>query len=191
MVSFHMKSFRKYYPTLFAVVFIIVASLSLIVMQNLTREKIETQNDIETVELLQSIFPEADSYVLKSDSGSDIYIVYNESVQKIGYAFYAKGIGYKDWFKVLIGLENTTTIEGINIISHNEHQGSGYSEGEKVDFSDFSLQFTGLSIEDCVLAKDGGVIDAVTMATLGSRAIVDTIKEESLKEAAIIIKEGY
>jgi Na+-translocating ferredoxin:NAD+ oxidoreductase RnfG subunit len=186
-----MTLFSKYHHVLIAVVIIIVASLSLVIMQNLTREKIETQNDIETVELLQSIFSEADSYVLKSDSGSDIYIVYDKSVNKIGYSFYAKGIGYKDWFNVLVGLENTTTIKGIDIISHNEHQGSGYTEGNKVDFSEFSLQFIDLNIEDCVLSKDGGVIDAVTMATLGSRAIVDTIKEEALEKSAIIIKEGY
>jgi Na+-translocating ferredoxin:NAD+ oxidoreductase RnfG subunit len=185
-----MKSFSKYYPTLFAVAIIIVASLSLAVMQNLTRERIQTQNDADTVELLQSVFPEADSFVLKNDD-SGIYIVYDKNVNKIGYAFYAKGIGYKDWFTVFVGLSDSTNIKGINILSHNEHQGSGYSEGESVDFTDFSLQFTGLKIEDCVLTKDGGVIDAVTMATLGSRAIVNTIKEEALEKAAIIMNQGY
>ncbi len=185
-----MKLMRKYYPIVFAVVIVLVMGALLIAVQNLTRERIETLNDPETVELLQSVLPEADSYLYK-DQTEGIYVVYDNDLNKIGYAFYVKGIGYKDWFTVLVGLKDSSTLSGINIISHNEHQGSGYTEGEKVDFTDFSLQFIDLKIEDCVLTKDDGVVDAVTMATLGSRAIVDTIREAATKKADIIISKGY
>jgi Na+-translocating ferredoxin:NAD+ oxidoreductase RnfG subunit len=185
-----MKLIRKYYKVIFSIIFILVLSTLLVVVQNLTRERIETLNDAETVGLLKTVFAEADSYLLK-DTTEEIYVVYDSELNKIGYAFYVNGIGFKDWFKVLVGIKDTGTFSAINIISHNEHQGFGYTEGEKVDFTNFSLQFIDLKIEDCILSKDGGIVDAVTMATLGSRAIVDNIRETALKKASVITEKGY
>jgi Na+-translocating ferredoxin:NAD+ oxidoreductase RnfG subunit len=166
------------------VTLVVIVTISLIALtQNLTSGTIETQRDFETVELLQEIFPKAHSYILKNE----IYVIYSDRLEKLGYAFYVKGMGYNNWFNALVGLENETMLQGIVIIYHGEHVHSGYThQGPLADLSGWSLQFTNLSIKDCYLTDEGGLVDAISTATIGTRAITNTIREAALAKTEVI-----
>ncbi len=151
--------------------------------QSLTRDIMETRQDPETVGLLRGVFTSADSYTLTDD----IYTVYDDDLHILGYAFYVRGMGYNNWFKILVGLEDEATLEGIVIIYHGEHPNSDYThQGDLADLTPWSLQFAGLAIENCYLKQGGGVVDAVTTATIGTRAMTDAIREAALEKAEVI-----
>jgi electron transport complex protein RnfG len=67
------------------------------------------------------------------------------------------------------------TISGVNIIRQSETPGLGTRIAEP----EFTNQFSGKRIEDVRLRQDGGVIDAITGATISSRAITDIVHERA------------
>jgi electron transport complex protein RnfG len=131
--------------------------------------------------MLEGIFPEASFYNLEDD----IYIIYDDSKYEIGYAFYAKGMGWGGNIVILVGLEDKETIKGINIISHSELLCVG-EFGIPLDFSTFTKQFIGLKIDDCALKKNDGQVDAITGAITSSKAVVDIVRETELEKVKFI-----
>jgi len=101
----------------------------------------------------------------------DIYMIYADEAE-VGFAFLAVGKGYGGNIDILVGLENETTVKGVTIISHLETPGLG----ARITESSFRDQFAGLNIDDVALKRDGGQIDAVTGATISSRAVVDAVR---------------
>ena len=158
---------RKVFPiiSVTAVVFIAVALLYL--TDTVVRPKIEWQKEQKILRMLDEIFPNMTEYTLEND----IYMIYADGAE-IGFAFLAIGKGYGGNIDILVGLEDETTIKGVTIISHLETPGLG----ARVTESSFRDQFAGLNIDDVVLKRDGGQIDAITGATISSGAVVDAIR---------------
>lgn len=50
--------------------------------------------------------------------------------------------------------------------------------GAKVLDTDFQSQFEGMTYGDIALDKDGGSIDAITGATISSKAVVDGVRND-------------
>jgi electron transport complex protein RnfG len=145
--------------------------------------KLKVKQDQQTLEMLKGIFPGARFYVLKDD----IYIVYDDSKYKIGYAFLAKGKGFGGDILIFTGLKDEETIKSITIISHNEHEGAlGEESGPIIDFNSFVYQFIGLKIIDCDLKKYGGQVDGISGATISSEAVVDIVRETALEKVKSI-----
>ena len=113
------------------------------------------------------IFPSMTEHTLEND----VYMIYSDEAE-IGFAFLAMGKGYGGNIDILVGLENETTVKGITIVSHLESPGLGARITESV----FTDQFTGLNIDDVVLKRDGGQIDAITGASISSESVVDAIR---------------
>jgi Na+-translocating ferredoxin:NAD+ oxidoreductase RnfG subunit len=82
----------KFYPIIFVVVIVVVMVSLLTFTDGLTRASLEVQEDNETLELLRDIFPEVGCYLYNKET--EIYTVYDNNVDKIGYAFYATGQGF-------------------------------------------------------------------------------------------------
>jgi electron transport complex protein RnfG len=125
------------------------------------------------LELLQSIFPEADFFTFDKDTG--IYTLYNEGRSELGYAFYGSSRGYEGEIVVLVGLEDKETIRGTVVTSQSET----YSYWIMLVYGNFFEQFIGLKIEDCAIKEGGGQIDAITGATISSWAVVDAVRSGS------------
>lgn len=174
----------KFYPVIFITVVVIIMASLLALTDSFTWTKLKAQQDQQTLEMLKEIFPEVSYYVLEDD----IYTIYNYRKSVIGYAFYAKGLGYAGEINILVGLEDKETIKGITIISHYETLGGG-SEGELIgplDLSPLVAQFIGLKIIDCELKKYDGRVDAITGATESSEAVVDIVRKAALRKVESI-----
>lgn len=83
--------------------------------------------------------------------------------------------GFGGKIELITGILTDGTLAGCKIIEQNETPGLG----SKVTESKFSNQFVGLNTftDKIDLNKDGGEIDAVTGATISSRAVVEAVKK--------------
>ena len=174
------KRFLKHaFPVLLLTAVVAVAVALLSYTDSVTRDKILANEQQKTEGLLYEMFPDMSRYELEDD----ILVIYSDG-ERIGYAFEAVGKGYGGDIKILVGLEDEATIKDITIVSHTETPGLG----AKVTGSAFTDQFTGLSIEDVTLSRDGGKIDAITGATISSTAVVNAVRETSLEKVKLLKK---
>ncbi len=83
--------------------------------------------------------------------------------------------GFGGKIELIAGILTDGTLVGYKIIEQNETPGLG----TKVTERKFSSQFEGMDTRTGIfdLRKDGGEIDAVTGATISSRAVVEAVKK--------------
>lgn len=83
--------------------------------------------------------------------------------------------GYGGYMELVVGFLMDGTISGYYIITHNETAGLG----DRVVEQEFMDQFKWFNPEQqsFKVKKDGGDIDAVTGATISSRAVIDSIQK--------------
>jgi len=169
----------KYYPilALTVVVFISIAVLS--GMDSFTRDTIQYQKELKIQRMLNQLFPEMSAYDF--DESTEIYTITSDG-SKVGYAFLAIGTGYGGEIDIVVGLENRTTMRGIAVISHAETPGLG----DKILLPNFTDRFVGLDTGEINLTRDGGKVDAITGATISSRAVVDSVRAATMAKAELI-----
>ena len=170
---------KKVFPIISVTVVVFIAVALLGLTDTVVRDKIEWQKEQKIQRMLYEIFPDMTEYTLEDD----IYMIYSDEAE-IGFAFLAVGKGYGGLIDILVGLENETTIKGVTIVSHLESPGLG----ARITESSFRDQFAGLNIDDVVLKRDGGQIDAITGATISSGAVVDAIRATVMEKVKSLEK---
>ncbi len=158
---------NKAYPIIFLAVIVIISVSLLLLISSVTSPVLELRKAEETKKTLEIIFPQMSRYEIEDE----IYVIYQDG-EKTGYAFKASGNGYGGEIEILVGLDTGFEIKGISILSQAETPGLGARIAE-VSFTD---QFKGMSLSEVVLKSEGGKIDAITGATISSRAVVDAIR---------------
>lgn len=91
----------------------------------------------------------------------------------VGYTFVAAKNGYSSNVKTMVGLKPDFSINKIKIIFQSETPGLG-ANSEKPEFQQ---QFSGKTLTDLKVDKDGGSIKSLTGATITSRAVTNSINE--------------
>jgi len=170
---------NRIYPLIFLVIIVLVSVSLMIVIGNMTEAKIVAEREAEIISQLKGIFSDMQDYK-KAEGYYEIYR--NEEV--IGFAFTTTGKGYGGEINILIGIDSNYQVMGISILSNTETPGLGTRITE-ISFTD---QFKGLGLEDIRLTKDGGKIDAITGATISSRAVTDAVRDEIEKKIETIKK---
>ena len=88
-----------------------------------------------------------------------------------GYAVEVTPTGFGGTITMMVGVDNEGYVSGISVISHAETAGLGDVAAAKTTAGEnFRGQFVGLSGTVSV-TKDGGQVEAITSATITSRAI--------------------
>lgn len=163
---------NKAYPVVFLAIIVIVSVVLLMLVNSITSPIVKNMQVEEIKNTLRSIFPEMSEYELDDE----VYIIYEDG-EKAGYAFRASGSGYGGNIDIMVGLDSGFGIKGVSILSQTETPGVG----NKITESSFTDQFKGLSASDIALKSEGGKIDAITGATISSRAVVDAVKEKMVE----------
>ena len=150
-----------------------VAALVLAATYVITKPSIEARAAQEEAAALRLILPEADRFE-KKDIGETKYYEGYRANRLIGYCVKAIGTGYGGYLHLITGIDVKGQIKGIEILDHQETPGLGSKikktrKGETEPY--FLRQFKGKDGRRMTL-KD---IDAITGATISSKAIVDTI----------------
>ncbi len=161
-----------------AMVLFIIAAISgaiLGITYTVTKEPIAKQVKLEEEKALKEIFPKATSFKLITRKGNYIYYEVYIKNKLIGYALDASGKGFGSTIKIKIGLNPDKTIKDIKIIKQGETPGLG----TRVEGTKFTDQFMNKTLKQVFLKKDSdnGTIDAITGATISSRAVSKAVQK--------------
>ena len=148
--------------------------------------------------LMEVIFPGAKEYKVSAkglweaydEAGKNIGSAQFESVipdtlwavldtarNKIGIAFRVWPKGYGGPIETLVGLSMDTTVTGIKTATPADGLKETPGLGVKVNEPWFKSQFIGKRENEVLLKKDGGTLDAITAATISSRAVAKGVRE--------------
>jgi len=150
-----------------------VAAGSLSYVYSITKPKIEQYVIDELNNSLKKVMPEGTKFEEVTKSAK--WNVYKgESI--IGTINKVNPLGYGGPVQIIYGLDNEKKIVKVLIIDQTETPGLG----TKIAESKFLDQFIGKTENEVVLIKDdqiNGKIDAVTAATISSRALTNAVKK--------------
>jgi len=149
------------------------AAGSLAYVYSITKPKIDQYVIDDLKNSLQKVMPEG----TKFDEVTPLvkWIVFKGESQ-IGTISKINPLGYGGPIQIIYGLDNEKKIIKVLILDQTETPGLG----TKITESKFLDQFAGKNVNEVVLNKDdqiNGKIDAVTAATISSRAVTNAIKK--------------
>lgn len=167
--------------TLFAVTFIASATLGGI--YEITKEPIAKAKLNKKLKAIQQVVPEFDNdpnqemYTIETDDSSMPLEIYpaKKDGELVGVAIKTyTNKGYSGLIQLMVGLKADGTINEISVLQHKETPGLGT---KMADLS-FKKQFYGKNPGDFTMKvkKDGGEVDAITAATITSRAFCDAVQ---------------
>lgn len=113
---------------------------------------------------------------LNDNGTSSVCTVYpaKDNNNIIGYAVTSVKKGYSGKIEVVVGVLPDNSIRAIKVLKQNETPGLG----SKVNTPEFLNQFSGKTLDsyNFKVKKDGGDVDAITAATVSSRAASEAIE---------------
>jgi len=167
-----------------------VAGLALGATNALTEAPIAQQEVIAADEARKSVLPEAESFVsVDAPEGlSEAHAGYDATGKLVGKTGKIVTKGYGGEIEVTVGVNNDGVITGVYVGGSNFSETAGL--GARTKEAWFGEQFIGKK-SPVSLKKDGGDIDAVTSATISSRAVTKAVdKAAGLLTALDVPTEG-
>ncbi len=178
----------------------LIATGLLASVNSLTKPRIiaEAQKEIEAS--LKEVLPEAKNFEpVKFQNETLYYKGFAENNALTGVAFIARGKGYSSLIETMVGMKPDGTIIAIKVLSQNETPGLGSRISEIKDNTTifdilkgkkqntslkpwFQEQFSGKKISQI------DNINAITGATISSRAIINVVKNKAVEIQKLITK---
>jgi electron transport complex protein RnfG len=168
-----MNKILKLSMVLFAVSAIVAGVLGII--NELTYPVIDAQKQAKTAEAFASVL-KADRFDEIEFSNPDFPTVLTvHKAEGVGYVVTSKFSGAQGNITLAVGVDNDYKCTGISVIEHSETSGLGANAASTGEVGvNFRKQFVGQD-ESIALANAGGSIDALTGATITSRAITEAV----------------
>ncbi len=173
------------------VIVCVVAAAVLAMVYDITKEPIRIAIEQETIKAVKSVVTGyTDDMIIDTvtvtENGSDfiIYTVKDETGNIVGRSISTFSMnGYGGTMCFMLGVKPDNKISGIYVLSHKETPGLG----TKMDLPLFKDQFLDKSLKSTMfkVKSDGGDIDAITSATITSRAVAEAV------ELGLIVLEKY
>jgi electron transport complex protein RnfG len=161
----------------------LVASAALAGVYNLTKEPIAAAARAKKENAIRNVIPEFDQlvrYAILPDDGPDSLIFYQgmkgEEITGTAVETYTNN-GFSGYIGIMVGFNTDGSVNNIEVLSHKETPGLG----TKMSDPGFKDQFKGLKIAELngqtvKVTKDMGTIDAITAATISSRAFCEAVQ---------------
>lgn len=169
------------------------------------KPRIETQKNLVEQQAIREVMPVSigDRIETVKENGKIKYwkVFKGASPKASGFVFIAEKYGYSGVIETMVGMKSDGTITGVRVLSQNETPGlgakivevvsertlfgalkeifSGKNGPEQKPLPYFTEQFKGLNVRRMELSK--GSVQAITGATISSKACVDSIKLEALE----------
>ena len=154
--------------TLLLITALVAAALAGVNM--ITEPEINRLNAEKTQRAIETVLPGGFDTELTdfSDASGIVSKVYQGAN---GYAVEVCPTGFDNTITMVVGVDNEGKVMGISVVSHTETKGLGeVAAAGTPKGAAFREQFVGVS-ESVSVTKDNGTIDAITGATITSRAI--------------------
>ncbi|MEG0864004.1 MAG: FMN-binding protein [Clostridia bacterium] len=186
-----MENKKKWAGWLVLTVIVVVAAVALAMTNQITEKPIADRNLTESQEALRKLFPEADegtagfeSMATEESGGLQFAYTVKKAGETVGYAVKYTVQGYAGPIEVIAGLNADETLRGVNVGGSEFKETEGV--GSKAKEPAFTDQFTGKKPP----LKLGENIDAISGATITSRAVTDGVNEATNKLNAMLGKGG-
>ena len=144
----------------------LVCALLLGLVNMITADPIKAAKQRKTEQAMKAVLP-ADSYESVEYTGGDALVKAVYRAGDAGYVVEVTPSGFGGEVDLMVGVGSDGTVTGISVITHSETSGLGAKA--KTD-PEWGKQFIGMSGEVKV-SKDGGKVNAITGATITSRAV--------------------
>ena len=175
------SSFVNMVLTLFVVT--AIAALALGGVYNVTKEPIAIAKRMKIEKAIGEVLPEFDSIVETKylpEGGKDSLTFYNatKAGEPVGTAIRTyTDQGFSGRFWIMVGFVNGDVISGTSVLEHKETPGLGDKMDKKK--SNWAEQFNNANLTQLKLKvkKDGGDVDAITAATISSRAFCGAVQK--------------
>ncbi len=166
-----MRDFVKMISVLFITCGLAAGSLALVNM--VTRERIALWDKQRKEAALKAIFAGADEF--KEVNPGATWEVWSAGEKK-GTAFLIQQQGYSGPISLMFAVDGAGAVTGLEVLGHTETPGLG----AKIITTVFRDQFKGKTATQLQLKKDSpqdGRVDAITGATISSRAVTRALRE--------------
>jgi Na+-translocating ferredoxin:NAD+ oxidoreductase subunit G len=159
----------------------VTAAASLAGVYSWAKPKIEYHREQALKLAIFNVQPDAEKYVQSERSGMTVYVCFDSDSNAVGYAVPAEGTGYQGTIRLMFGITpELNAITGLEVLEHAETPGLG----ALIEAPAFVDKFQGLILDRPVTLvknqppdKDAGRVDAITGATISSRAVVNTVND--------------
>ncbi len=144
-----------------------VVAVALAGVNRITGPAIEKLNAEKTQVAIEAVLP---------GGGEEVEFPATDLVSKVyasetGYAVEVTPVGFDNTITMMVGVDKSGNVLGIDVVSHTETAGLGaVADAATPAGVSFREQFVGMSGSVAVV-KDGGEVEAITGATITSRAI--------------------
>lgn len=184
------SSFKNMTLALFVIT--AVAGLALSAVYSVTKEPIAASQRAKINNAIKLVIPAFElmkDTVIMPETGKDSIRVHRlfTGAESNGIAVQTyTDEGFSGRFTLMVGFNPDGTISNVEVLDHKETPGLG----TKMALPSFKDQFKGLNLSELPegklkVKKDGGTIDAITAATISSRAFCDGVNR-----AHSIMKKG-
>lgn len=160
-----------YYLKLTLTLLVIAAVVSgLLGLTNfITEEKIANIAAEKTAASMQEVLP-ADEYTPVDYTGPEANVASVHKAGDAGFVVEVTPAGFGGAIDMVVGVASDGTVTGVSIVKMTETSGLGANAAKE----SYRSQYVGLS-GTLAVNKDGGEIDALTGATITSRAVTDGV----------------
>lgn len=160
-----------------------VAGAALAAGNMVTSPIIEERERTQLLEALGILIPGADDFTPVEINDRVVYYLASAAGRPAGAVMLAAGSGFNGPVNLLVSIDPTGQVQGTRVASHRETVGIG----TKIEEDSFLSQFAGKTMQDQITV--GQDINAVTGATVSSRAVANGVKQALSDYAVYILGE--
>jgi electron transport complex protein RnfG len=146
-----------------------VTALLLGLVNYITADKIQAITEEKTAAAMAQVL-EAETYTEVPYTGTDGQITAIFEADDLGHVVRLSVSGSQGMIDMVVGVDTNGAVTGVSIVDMSETAGLGSKAADESFTSQFVGTTGGLSVN-----KDGGTIDALTGATVTSRAVTNGV----------------
>ncbi|SIP87023.1 electron transport complex protein RnfG [Alkalispirochaeta americana] len=177
-----MKKLESTLPNMFIVLTLIaLVSASALAVTNFKTapilEELARQRRIQAVAQVVPAFdniPTEESFFSAENPQIEIFPATREG-ESVGYAVQSLSTNaYSGSIELMVGFDREGAVTGLSILRHQETPGLG----ARITEEEFRSRFVGLrpAEQPVAVVNDGGTVDAITAATISSRAVAEAVQ---------------
>lgn len=157
----------------------LVSSACVGVVNMITASKIEEAKAAAAKRALAQVLPEFDTTERSEHTADELTIVAHKATkggEVVGYAIETSTkSGFSGLIRMMVGFDVEGRILNVNVLEQNETPGLGAKMTEEGNPLLVSIQGKEASKINLTVKKDGGDVDALTAATISSRAYAEAV----------------
>ncbi len=151
------------------------------ILNNWAEPRIEQHRQQRIIDSINQLYPGQPDHkkIASYAENLPIYACYDDAGETIGFAFQARGIGYADEIRLMVGLDRSLEqLTGLFVLEQTETPGLGAQITEdkfQQKFAELELSADEPSIELVDRDPSAGQVEAITGATISSEAVINII----------------